>query len=435
MMWLLLVLLITAAPAVAAEPVSEEALRPLINAGECRAARLLIEHASNRDAFLGTPKGKAIYAASLCFSDPKELEASQVSSAITFTELARTEFSRTTPPPADWIDWTIATGAQCTRLLQQAARGQGGSRRSEYAGKIGGRCGQNPSSDFLRWATRPRNEGEVLQTFTWTPILPALPGGTPSAEKPPAPPAALMAGVAREHVESNARVAACAPFLVVSSTQDPATVCVHATDFLGYFRRTYAISPPAGWITIHHYSTGPALERHAQALGGPACRGLFGYYDFRRQAVAFWAPAGSYGTLQHEMTHALFFWDFPLAPRWFEEGLAALYENTDRRYVGLPNPWREEILRRVRDPEARFFDTVLPRGTVEFELEPEPATLARAIMMKIQVRGHLPRLYEDLRSQVAGNPGLAMTEVVREGSPGPARVAEWKEMVRRALQQ
>jgi len=53
----------------------------------------------------------------------------------------------------------------------------------------------------------------------------------------------------------------------------------------------------------------------------------------------FRAPPGFFGTFRHELVHAPMFWDMPL-PRWFDEGLAALHENTDRDYRGLPNPWR-----------------------------------------------------------------------------------------------
>jgi peptidoglycan hydrolase-like protein with peptidoglycan-binding domain len=59
-----------------------------------------------------------------------------------------------------------------------------------------------------------------------------------------------------------------------------------------------------------------------------------------------------YGTLLHEMIHALIAADFPNAPAWLNEGLASLYERTqwsNSQLHALPN-WRMDGLRESNMP-------------------------------------------------------------------------------------
>lgn len=68
---------------------------------------------------------------------------------------------------------------------------------------------------------------------------------------------------------------------------------------------------------------------------------FMGYFN-KRDNVIFATVMGGYGTLLHEMIHALIFADFPEAPGWLEEAFATIYERTkwqNNRLIPLPN-WR-----------------------------------------------------------------------------------------------
>ncbi len=54
---------------------------------------------------------------------------------------------------------------------------------------------------------------------------------------------------------------------------------------------------------------------------------FMGYFN-KRDNVIFATVMGGYGTLLHEMIHALIFADFPEAPGWLEEAFATIYERT-----------------------------------------------------------------------------------------------------------
>jgi len=70
---------------------------------------------------------------------------------------------------------------------------------------------------------------------------------------------------------------------------------------------------------------------------------FMGYFN-KRDNVIFATVWGGYGTLLHEMIHALILANYPEAPGWLGEAFATIYERTqwkDNRLIPLPN-WRME---------------------------------------------------------------------------------------------
>jgi len=404
----LIVVLVCVSPSVGQEPVTNEEVQSLLAAGRCSEARLRIQNAPNRAEFLATGVGKAYYAGSLCFSAPAALSLTDISNALAHADSAESDLGTALPQFASWLD-TVRN--QCRRLERQVHRGMRDSNFASYGGKVMGGCTQNASPVLLQWDGGLDSIEAAFRAFSWSPIVSPLGEDVPPAAFPPpaeedVPPAAfpppeeLVATARAEHMLSDPKVAICEPFLVLSASQKPEDVCRHIRSFYKLFATTYDAIPPGAWITIHHYASQSSIQEHAREFGGPSCNGLLGYFDWRRQAIAFFAPSGSFGTLQHEITHALMFSDMPLGPRWFEEGLAALYENTDPQFRGLPNPWRERILGDIADPRKNFFEEVLQMSAIEFEAHPGPATVARWMMIEVQQQGDLPSLYKEIRSQI-----------------------------------
>jgi hypothetical protein len=226
-------------------------------------------------------------------------------------------------------------------------------------------------------------------------------------------------------------IKACAPFIVISTDMANADfLCRHAQRFYNYYKQLYKITEPKAWIAIHHYENRDDMRRHMMKHKGPQCSSALGYYDWRKQSIVILATKGSAGTLQHELTHALVFWDFPLAPRWLEEGLASLYENTDSNYVGLPNPWRENVLQKMGNPFVTpdYFQRYLKMSALEFEHSSGPSTISRSLMMKIQRCNNLNKLYTDVKMQDE-SPASTTMDPTREQSD--ANVQKWYQAIQR----
>lgn len=408
----------------AAAPVTHEEVRSLLNAQRCAEARLKIQNASNRDDFLRTAEGKAYYAASLCYSPPADLNLKDIDNAVLHAAGARRELAPEAVALKTWLD---GVEGNCRTLRLQLARGKRDGLVAIYSGKIMGGCQISPSPVFLPPAGDPNTPAGVLAAYDWVPIVPPLEAG-----QAPAPDETFLAARRKAHKTSGgkpARAAVCAPFVAVSAEQDPAFICHQATRFLGYFRDTFGGAPPQAWITIHHYADPDLMRAHIRAHKGPECTGTLGYYDWRRQQLVFRAPPGSAGTLNHELTHALVFWDFPLAPRWLEEGMAALHEHTGEGYLALPNPWREDLLRRHGKPRPGLedFKKLVGMSAMEFEHQALNATLARAYLMGMQRCGTLPPLYRDIRLDEADT--QADIPLHADERPRREQVDRWLERV------
>jgi len=76
---------------------------------------------------------------------------------------------------------------------------------------------------------------------------------------------------------------------------------------------------------------------------------------------------GGYGTLLHELVHALIAEDFADAPRWLNEGMATLYERsmwTRSGLQGLPN-WRMEFIGRSGVMALSDFDALVQKPLLD----------------------------------------------------------------------
>ena len=88
-------------------------------------------------------------------------------------------------------------------------------------------------------------------------------------------------------------------------------------------------------------------RRHAKRLDGRENANYHGYYQRTDRRIVLNISTGN-GTLAHELTHALAHFDFPNMPEWFDEGLAALHEESEfssdgSRLIGQSN-WRSHFL-------------------------------------------------------------------------------------------
>jgi len=119
-----------------------------------------------------------------------------------------------------------------------------------------------------------------------------------------------------------------------SQIVDPVSRALQST----YFQHT-----PKQPISIVICSTEAEFRRLAREWDGHTEAGYHGYYQRDKRRILLDLQAG-YGSLAHELTHALTQADCEHLPEWFDEGLGALHEDAtltanNKGLIGLPN-WR-----------------------------------------------------------------------------------------------
>jgi hypothetical protein len=359
---------------------SPDSLKQLVEDGRYADARKLVRSSPPDQGLTNTIDGQLLYAEAICASAPQQLAPGDLDEATRLVAVAQKQLWEggiPLPPALVRVWW------QCRTLGLQVARFNRRSVAGEASANGATPCGQSISPDVVAGAPR---EGLPLE---WVPITPRPPDS------------ALVDGMQARYVgaPSEGRLSVCAPFIAIGP--DSHLVCKAALDFQAHFSETYGARAPTAWIEIYHYAEPERLRQHAAQQHNPVCDELLGYYDFRRQRIAYQAPSGTLSTLQRELSHALLFWDLPHAPLWFDEGLAALYERTDERHQALEIPWRVDVLQRAgdSDPVASFAEQTLKSTPSEFLSSPLHQTRGRRHMMRLQTEGKLVEVYRTFRDR------------------------------------
>jgi hypothetical protein len=145
-------------------------------------------------------------------------------------------------------------------------------------------------------------------------------------------------------------------------------------------------------------------------------RGLDGYeptayagYTQRAQRRLVFNTATGMGTLTHELVHILALFDFPDMPEWFDEGLAALHEESvlsdDRLTLAGVANWRSRLLRSALDAgELPPLSTVVKSRSFRGPGENLNYAQARCFCLFLQERGLLSHFYRKFRAAAADDP-------------------------------
>lgn len=197
-----------------------------------------------------------------------------------------------------------------------------------------------------------------------------------------------------------------------------------------YFRRL-----PDRPVTILMFGTEATYRQAAEQLFFDRGVSRFGYYKPGRRTVLVNLAEGDSGLL-HELTHVLMDADFPDAPHWLQEGLAALHEGCDVHTSGGHDAatGSEDELSGLRETQAEATQliphhnwrwTVLKLAAAENRLPPVKELIsespfrgagealdfayARYFCWFLQERGKLQPLYVTLRARPATDPAGAAT--------------------------
>jgi hypothetical protein len=167
---------------------------------------------------------------------------------------------------------------------------------------------------------------------------------------------------------------------------------------------SYVDREPTQPITLLLFAGDAAYRQHAQRLDGRHTVNYHGYY-LREQRRALLNVATGRGTLAHELTHACVHEDFQRMPEWFDEGLAALHEESEfsadgLRLIGQTN-WRlYYLLEALAHDELPPLAALVTRGTVRGGHEAIDYAHARYFCLYLQQRGLLEPFYRKFRDAV-----------------------------------
>jgi hypothetical protein len=169
----------------------------------------------------------------------------------------------------------------------------------------------------------------------------------------------------------------------------------------------YFTTPPSEPITILLFAGQQSYRRYAAQLFGERQVPRCGYYRPNLRTVVVNLATGG-GTLSHELTHALAAFDFPDAPDWLGEGLAALHELATvgpdgLTLVGQSGPRLSTLQTAIREGRLRPLPWLLRAHDFHGANEKLNYAQARYFCLYLQRQGVLGDCYRRLRDSWGKN--------------------------------
>lgn len=178
-------------------------------------------------------------------------------------------------------------------------------------------------------------------------------------------------------------------------------------------------------VLVLLFSDEDSYRHHSNQQFGKRKASVYGYYKPSSRTVVINLASGL-GTLVHELSHALFDFDFANMPLWLNEGIASLHEQA--KFVNFPNDpvlvgeinWRYPIL--LDAINAKTLPTVQQLIVDKWQLrggsrEGLQYAYARYFCMYLQEQGKLQSLYKQMRdcrsSGGKTGDGLRTVEIVQ----------------------
>lgn len=186
---------------------------------------------------------------------------------------------------------------------------------------------------------------------------------------------------------------------VIAGNEDAARLERHydrgIKDFYRFFKGRYFPDGTKRIITVVISPTPEPLLAATKKLypdvGIPLYAPFLGYYNPRDNLIMATGGETGYGTLLHEMVHAMMENDFPGAPLWLSEGLASLYERTrwsQGKLEPLPN-WRMDQLKE----EAVGSMANIAAHVDKADLQPQQIGKVRLLLLFFEQQGRTAEAY------------------------------------------
>lgn len=196
------------------------------------------------------------------------------------------------------------------------------------------------------------------------------------------------------------------------------------------FKREYFNDDQEYLITIvisdDPYELVSIVERMYAQVSMPVYAPFLGLFSAADSLVVA-TIGGGYGTLLHELMHALITADYPRAPGWLDEGMATLYERskwTRTRLIGLPN-WRMEFVGQENIPTLKEFDQMLRRRIkTKYDL-----AYIRLLMLFLDQKAVVNQFYQ---AQKAQQETFKISETLKQFGEEFSE-AEWQKFAQRTI--
>jgi hypothetical protein len=221
-------------------------------------------------------------------------------------------------------------------------------------------------------------------------------------------------GKVKELVGSRFQVESIGHFILVSSSGQSQSelqgMGQSLQKVLHFFASRYTMPVPPHLITIYMVPTTWELRELAEEIHGiRISEGSIGYSFQEDLSIVGVIPSRLYGTLAHELFHLTVRNDFGDIPPWMDEGMAALYEESQAvgdSIVGKPN-WRGEILKRFWDTRPSIEELVqmdwrsFDNAEEDYEAKQQAThhAMARYVILYLQNRGKLIEVYNAFRDR------------------------------------
>jgi len=221
----------------------------------------------------------------------------------------------------------------------------------------------------------------------------------------------------------NYQVQSVGPFIIANSrswsTKQAFTIGRGLESYASFYAAEFDIPMPTKFITVYIVSDDYEMQRLARTLHGiRVSRSSIGYSFPSDLSMVGILDSTQFGTLAHELFHLMVRNDFGDIPPWLEEGMASLYEVSERRgnsIAGLPN-WRGKILAKfwlarpsieqlVKMDWRSFDGTELldisdgTEGRQNFRRQAINHATARYLMLYLQEKMKLVDVYKAFRHQ------------------------------------
>lgn len=177
--------------------------------------------------------------------------------------------------------------------------------------------------------------------------------------------------------------------------------------------RSYFDRRPDRPVTIVALSSEQTYRQAAWDLDGYEPTAYAGYTQRGQRRLVFNLTTGI-GTLTHELSHIMAVFDFPEMPEWFDEGLAALHEESVLSADGLilagTANWRNRLVRgAIAAGELPTLATLIKTRSFRGEGENLNYAFVRCFCLYLQERGLLCHFYRKFRSSISDDPSGLQT--------------------------
>jgi hypothetical protein len=244
--------------------------------------------------------------------------------------------------------------------------------------------------------------------------------------------AAACADAARDILTSlpaSTRIVIRPPFVIAGDLPEADLARLHDETVrpvtLGLWRAYFDRRPDAP-VTIVALGSEASYAAVAAELDGYESSTYAGYTQRGKRRIVVNLATGP-GTLAHELSHVLAFFDFPGMPEWFDEGLASLHEdaefsNDGLTLIGVGN-WRSTLLREALGRnQLPALESVIRNPEFRGEGEGLNYAVVRGFCHYLQERGMLSHFYRKFRDGAATDPSgiVTLCELLNVASIGEA---------------